>query len=348
MATTANKHLANRYGYCVNEKCEMSKKDAKGKNQVQTIPSHKPLICSECQKPLHECPPVKENKIPWKLIGIIVAAILLLGGIGLGIWKLTGSTKIEKIRLDKKELVLTVGETAVITPKAEPEGVKATFIFKRKGKNIEVNSGGEVRALKKGDATVLVKCEENPEVRALCKVKVEEQPVEEPEPKTVYVQNLSIEGGDFSLKEGETKQLTKTVSPEEHDELISWESDNENVAIVDVNGKVTAKSEGSANIILKTDKSGKSANVKVMVTKKPGPEPIISPIEHYGTYVGSRNKKNGWPDGSGKLTFTRAYQLNAEYTAQPGEYITGIFENGKPSFVTYYKSDGTVVKIKTR
>lgn len=213
MAITANKHLANRYGYCVNEKCEMSKKDAKGKNQVQTIPSHKPLICSECQKPLHECPPVKANKIPWKLIGIIVAAILLLGGIGLGIWKLTGSTKIEKIRLDKKELVLTVGETAVITPKAEPEGVKATFIFKRKGKNIEVNSGGEVRALKKGDATVLVKCEENPEIRAICKINVkgqEQEPTEEEtttekeedngdeKPKNGYVTNYDIGYGTYT------------------------------------------------------------------------------------------------------------------------------------------------------
>lgn len=66
----------------------------------------------------------------------------------------------------------------------------------------------------------------------------------------------------------------------------------------------------------------------------------------YGKYTGGL--KNGQPDGTGKLTFTQTYQLNAEYTAQPGEYIQGIFENGKPTFVTYYQNDGTVTKIKLR
>jgi outer membrane biosynthesis protein TonB len=81
--------------------------------------------------------------------------------------------------------------------------------------------------------------------------------------------------------------------------------------------------------------------------KKPIDPPVVrAEIEKYGTYAGSR--KNGLPDGTGKVTFTKSYQLNSQYTAQPGEYIQGIFENGKPSFVTYYKNDGTVAKIKLR
>jgi len=85
--------------------------------------------------------------------------------------------------------------------------------------------------------------------------------------------------------------------------------------------------------------------------KKKDPEHVDPPvkkseIERYGTYAGAR--KNGLPDGTGKVTFTKPYQLNSQYTAQPGEYIQGIFENGKPSFVTYYQKDGTVTKIKLR
>lgn len=173
-----------------------------------------------------------------------------------------------------------------------------------------------------------------------------------PPPPEQLVKQLSIDGGDFSIKVGESKQLTFVVVPEKHDELLSWTSDNEAVATVDNTGKVSAVKEGTANIKVAADKSGVIASVKVTVTKKPGGDVVdprpISPIERYGKYSGGRAKSNGYPDGTGKLTFTKSYQLNAQYTAQPGEYIQGIFENGKPTFVTYYQKDGTVTKIKLR
>lgn len=349
MAATNNKHLAYRYGYCVNEKCEKSKKDTKGKPQVLQIASHKPLVCPDCQKPLHECPPPKPptNILKWILIGLLV--LLLLGGAGFGIYKLLKPIGPKAIKLAQKELVMKVGETQVIVPTAEPEGVKATFIFKKKGKNIEVTSGGEVTALKKGEATILVKCEENPDIRALCKVTIEGRDTTPPPTDTVLVKQLSIDGGDFSIKVGESKQLSYIVSPEKHDELLSWTSDNGSVASVDNTGKVSAVKEGTANIKIAADKSGINASVMVTVTKKSGGDFVSpSPIERYGKYSGGRAKSNGYPDGTGKLTFTKSYQLNAQYTAQPGEYIQGIFENGKPTFVTYYQKDGTVTKIKLR
>ncbi len=165
-----------------------------------------------------------------------------------------------------------------------------------------------------------------------------------PPPKQVLVKQLSIDGGDFSIKIGESKQLTFVVDPEKHDELLSWTSDNEAVATVDNTGKVSAIKKGTATIKVAADKSGTNATVKVTVKPEEKPEPIG--ILRYGKYSGGL--KNGQPDGTGKLTFTKAYQLNAQYTAQPGEYIQGIFENGKPTFVTYYQKDGTVTKIKLR
>ena len=312
--------------------------------------------CTECGEELEACKedPIPIGPNPKKKWIVIALAILLLGGIGFGLYKLFGGPKGPTgIKLDKKELVMKVGETQVIVPTAEPEGVKATFVFKKKGKNIEVTSGGEVTALKKGEATILVKCEENPDIRALCKIKVEdgEEPDPIPTPKKIMVEQLSIDGGDFSIKVGESKQLSYIVTPEKHDEILSWTSDNESVATVDNTGKVSAVKEGTANIKIVADKSGVNASVKVTVTKKPGGdggEPRISPIERYGKYSGGRSKSTGYPDGTGKLTFTKPYQLNAQYTAQPGEYIQGIFENGKPTFVTYYQKDGTVTKIKLR
>lgn len=165
-----------------------------------------------------------------------------------------------------------------------------------------------------------------------------------PPPKQVLVKQLSIDGGNFSIKIGESKQLTFVVDPEKHDELLSWTSDNETVATVDNTGKVSAIKKGTATIKVAADKSGTNATVKVTVKPEEKPEPIG--ILRYGKYSGGL--KNGQPDGTGKLTFTKPYQLNAQYTAQPGEYIQGIFENGKPTFVTYYQKDGTVTKIKLR
>lgn len=335
-----------RKGICKNVGvCTMA-----GKVQVITDDDAE-FKCTECGEELE---PYKEEPIPVgpnpkKKWVVIALAVLLLGGIGFGLYKLFGGSKVPTgIKLDKKELVMKVGETQVIVPTAEPEGMKATFIFKKKGKNIEVTSGGEVTALKKGEATILVKCEENPDIRAICKIKVEngEGPGQNTTttPKKIKVEQLSIDGGDFSINVGESKQLTFVVVPEKHDELLSWTSDNETVATVDNTGKVSAIKKGTATIKVAADKSGTNATVKVTVKPEEKPEPIG--ILRYGKYSGGL--KNGQPDGTGKLTFTKSYQLNAQYTAQPGEYIQGIFENGKPTFVTYYQKDGTVTKIKLR
>ena len=307
--------------------------------------------CTECGEELEACKedPIPIGPNPKKKWIVIALAILLLGGIGFSLYKLFGGSEVPtEIRLDKKELVMKVGETQVIVPTAEPEGVKATFIFKKKGKNVEVTSGGEITALKKGEATILVKCEENPNIRAICKVTIEDRDTPPPPTDTVLVKQLSIDGGDFSIKVGESKQLTFVVVPEKHDELLSWTSDNEAVATVDNTGKVSAIKKGTATIKVAADKSGTNATVKVTVIKEGELPPTKSPIERYGKYSGGRAKSNGYPDGTGKLTFTKSYQLNAQYTAQPGEYIQGIFENGKPTFVTYYQKDGTVTKIKLR
>lgn len=163
----------------------------------------------------------------------------------------------------------------------------------------------------------------------------------------VLIQKLSINEGDISLKVGENKQLNVSVVPESHEETLTWSSDNEAVATVDNTGKVAAVKKGIANIKVVSNNSGVNTSIKATITEGSTlPPPPVSEIERYGKYSGAR--KNGIPDGTGKVTFTKPYQLNSQYTAQPGEYIQGIFENGKPSFVTYYQKDGTVTKIKLR
>lgn len=65
----------------------------------------------------------------------------------------------------------------------------------------------------------------------------------------------------------------------------------------------------------------------------------------YGTYSGEI--LNGKPDGAGTLRYTSSHQVvsSKDVYAAAGDRIEGVFENGKPSFVTLYKKDGSTVKI---
>ncbi|MDE5607961.1 MAG: hypothetical protein K2I64_03405 [Muribaculaceae bacterium] len=77
MASNRNEHLRYRYGICLNDSCEKCKS-----KEVQQIPARKDLVCESCGKPLRECPPPKSFGQKYgKLIGIGVAAVVIIGGI---------------------------------------------------------------------------------------------------------------------------------------------------------------------------------------------------------------------------------------------------------------------------
>lgn len=137
--------------------------------------------CKYCGEQLFEVKKKKSFGQKYgKVVMIIIAALLVLGGAGYGIYALlSSSSKPTAIKLDKEKLSMKVGDKAVITPSAEPEGTKATFIFKKNGKNIRVTNKGEVTALNEGQVKVLVKCNENPELKAFCLITVVKDRVSE-------------------------------------------------------------------------------------------------------------------------------------------------------------------------
>ncbi len=84
----------------------------------------------------------------------------------------------------------------------------------------------------------------------------------------VSVTSVSLNKTTLSLEEGSNYTLTATISPSDAtNKLVDWTSDNENVAKVE-NGKVTAISEGTATITVKTRDGNYTASCKVTVTKK--------------------------------------------------------------------------------
>ena len=175
--------MAKIKGICRNEECDHCDEIMEAEKSN--------FVCEYCQKPLF---PMSANTtgdgggggVNPKLIGIIAAAVIVLAGAGFGIWKLVGGKKPTAINLDKDKLEMVVGDKDLIVPKAEPEGTKATFNFTiTDGTAVEVTSGGEVTATEPGEAVVTVKCEENDELSATCKitVKTKEVPVAPQEPQ---------------------------------------------------------------------------------------------------------------------------------------------------------------------
>ena len=89
----------------------------------------------------------------------------------------------------------------------------------------------------------------------------------------IEAQSITInEGGywdTFELYEGETKQLTATIQPENTtDKTVTWSSNNTAVATVDQNGLVTAVSTGTAQIGVTTS-NGMNAYTNIRVKAVP-------------------------------------------------------------------------------
>lgn len=301
-------------------------------------------ICPKCKSSML----VEAKGIDWKKIAIIIAALLILAGVGFGIYAAIsgmGGSKIKAIKLDKKELKLKVGERELLTATPDPADAKATFIWKSSDKNVVDVVGGELTALKKGKATITVKVEENQELRAVtCKIEVVEAKDSTKIPggrNEVLITNLTLDSPNFSIKVGETKQLNYQATPEKNDENVSWSTSDPKVATVSSSGMVNAVGAGTATITALSDKSMKEAVVKVTVTIDDGPLRLS-----YGTYTGQIKK--GYPNGQGRLVYSKSRQINKNdpkgRMANPGDVVQGTFVNGFFTIGKHYDASGNLIE----
>ena len=84
-----------------------------------------------------------------------------------------------------------------------------------------------------------------------------------------HVESVSIEGEESrTVNVGQTLQLTAAVAPSDaYYKTVSWSSDNTDVAVVDSQGKVTAKTPGKAVITVTTTDGEKTAMCTVNVAQ---------------------------------------------------------------------------------
>ena len=153
--------------------------------------------------------------------------------------------KVSRITLSASTgLTLTKGQTQKLTATVAPaNATNRTVTWKTSDKNVAtVSENGLVTAVGGGDATITCTAKDGSNVKATCKVTV-----------TVPVSGIQLSQTSAALTVGDTLTLTKTIYPSDAtNQAVTWTSSSDAVASVDSNGKITAKTAGSAVITCKS------------------------------------------------------------------------------------------------
>ena len=163
------------------------------------------------------------------------------------------SVLVSSVTLDKTNLSLIKGETAIITATVKPDdATDKTVTWSSSDESVAKVDGGKVTAVNAGRATITAKCGDK---KAECSVTV-----------SVPVATITLDKTTLSLTPGETSVITATVKPDDAtDKTVTWSSSDESVAKVD-GGKVTAVKAGTA--VISAMSGGKIAKCDIVVIAK--------------------------------------------------------------------------------
>ena len=168
------------------------------------------------------------------------------------------------VTLNKKNIVLMKDDVIQLKATISPSNAtNKNVTWKSSNTNVvKVDSYGNVTAVGDGIANITVKTKDGSKI-GTCKVTVN---------SSIPVSDLVLEKSDLELKEGESELLKVNVYPSNAtDKELKWESTDQNVATVDKNGKIFAKSKGISYIKVSTKDGSIVDRCYVEVTK-----PVVS------------------------------------------------------------------------
>ena len=160
--------------------------------------------------------------------------------------------------LTKTTMKIAVGSSKTVVATLKPDNVTNSGIkFSTSNKSIAtVSDKGVVKGVKAGTVTITVTSADGA-ASTSCKIKI-----------YTPVKSVSLNKTSLTLKEGGTATVTPTINPSNATyKTVKWTSSNYDVATVDENGKITAKSVGYAEITATTTQGSKKAVCKVNVVK---------------------------------------------------------------------------------
>ena len=217
-------------------------------------------------------PDEAEQKVTWTSSDTSIATVSRNGvikGIKVGTVTVTAKTangktatckvtvkpvEVSSISLDKTSASAKVGETVSLSVTYNPSNATNKSVsWTTSNSAVATVSNGVVTAKSVGTATITDKTSNGK--TASCKETV--LPIE--------VSSISLNVTAKELEQGKTLALYATVSPANASvKTVTWSSSDTSVATVDANGKVTAKSKGTATITAKSN-NGKTASCIITV-----------------------------------------------------------------------------------
>lgn len=170
---------------------------------------------------------------------------------------------VKGITLNKPSITLKATENVQLTATITPiNATDQTLTWHSENESVaKVDSTGKVTGISMGKTQIIVSSVSNPKIQAICNVTI----------APTLVNRIVIEPTQSTLKAGETIKLQAKIYPElATNKTVSWLSEDQDIAIVDSMGKVTAKRVGQVRIeVSTTDGSKVKAYAQIHVVPTP-------------------------------------------------------------------------------
>lgn len=170
---------------------------------------------------------------------------------------------VKGITLNKPSITLKATENVQLTATITPiNATDQTLTWHSENESVaKVDSTGKVTGISMGKTQIIVSSVSNPKIQAICNVTI----------APTLVNRIVIEPTQSTLKAGETIKLQAKIYPElATNKTVSWLSEDQDIAIVDSMGKVTAKRVGQVRIeVNTTDGSKVKAYAQIHVVPTP-------------------------------------------------------------------------------
>lgn len=173
--------------------------------------------------------------------------------------------EVESIEVTADKTELKVDETTKVTAKVLPEDAtnKEVTWSVSDEEVLAVSEDGTVTATAEGTAEVIATAANGVTGKVAITVIKKDEPVD----PDVEVESIEVTAGKTELKVDETTKVTAKVLPENAaDKTVTWSVSDEEVLAVNEDGTVTAKAEGTAEVIA-TAVNGVTGKVAITVTE---------------------------------------------------------------------------------
>lgn len=202
---------------------------------------------------------------------------------------------VESVSLPFNTLTLTEGDSSKLVVRISPKNA-TNKVVSWTSDNVSVatvNPDGSVSAVSPGTAMIIVRSADRG-LTDVCQVTVQK--------KIIPVRFVSLSEAELLLVEGESATLKASILPEDAtNQEVRWSSGDPEIASVDSEGHVLAKSKGKTKILVQSAGGEDRSKCTVVVKAKPKPKPVpkpspidspvakdnpVTPVEH--------KKSKGW------------------------------------------------------